>query len=165
MFRLLGSVVAIVLLTACGTAASAGPRIKIENAWVRPAAASAMSQGNMPGMNMSASGMPTGETTSAAYFVIVNEGSEADTLIGASTEAASQAETHETRIENNVAKMMPVARVDVPARGRVEFKPAGLHLMLVGVKRELKEGATIKIVLQFEKSGAVTLDVPVREAK
>ncbi len=116
----------------------------------------AQGMSDMPGMSMSG-------TNSAAYFVITNDGDEADTLIGATSEVASSTEMHETRIENDVAQMVPVSRVDVPANGSIEFKPGGYHVMLVGLTRDLKVGDTLKLTLQFEKSGEVTLDVPIRQ--
>ena len=68
-------------------------------------------------------------------------GSEADALIGATSEVASNTELHETQIVNDVAEMSPVPRVDVPARGRIEFKPGGYHVMLVGLTQDLSRGA------------------------
>jgi copper(I)-binding protein len=108
-------------------------------------------------------GMSASETNSAVYFVIVNDGGEADTLIGVVSEIANSAEIHETRIENDVAQMIPVSRLDIPAHGRVEFKPSGYHVMLVGLTQDLKEGDSLKLTLQFEKSGAITIDVPIRQ--
>jgi copper(I)-binding protein len=160
MYRLLSFSIILLMLTGCAMPTSTGPKIRVENAWARPTAASSMegmtATPEMPGM--AASG-----ATSAAYFVIVNEGDEADALIGANAEVASTAELHETRIEGNVAKMVPVTRVEIPAHGRVEFKPGSYHVMLVGLKRDLKAGETLKLTLQFEKSGALTLDAPIRQ--
>jgi copper(I)-binding protein len=161
------------LLTACAAAAPAGPKISIENAWARPAIVGSMgatpTMQGMKGASGSATpavqgmpGMAGGGTTSAAYFVISNHGSEADTLVGASSGVASKAEMHETRIVNDVAQMVPIPSLDVPAGGRVEFKPGGYHLMLEGLNQDLKVGETIQLTLQFEKSGAITLDVPIQ---
>ena len=169
MYRKIFSIlVALSVLSACATSAPAGPKVRVENAWARPAAASSMNEGSgtagmqdMSGM----SGMSGSETSSAVYFVIVNEGGEADTLIGATTDVANQAEMHETQIVGDVAEMAPVPRVDIPAHGRIEFKPGGYHVMLVGLTRDLKEGETLKLTLQFEKSGAITLDVPIQQEK
>ncbi len=161
------------LLTACAASAPAGPKISVENAWARPAIVGSMSatptMQDMTGASGSATpamqgmpGMAGSGTTSAAYFVIVNQGSEADTLIGATSGVASKAELHETRIVNDVAEMAPVPHVDVPAGGRVEFKPGGYHVMLEGLNQDLKVGETIQLTLQFEKSGAITLEVPIQ---
>jgi copper(I)-binding protein len=47
--------------------------------------------------------------------------------------------------------------VEVPAGGKAEFKPGGLHLMLIGPKKPLEMGGVVPIRLTF-RSGA-TLDV------
>jgi copper(I)-binding protein len=161
MYRKLFSLLVILLmLTGCGSpAALASPKISVENAWARPATIGSIS--GTPGME-GMPGMSGSETSSAAYFVIVNAGSQADALIGATSGVASSAEMHETRVVGDVAGMVPVPRVDVPASGRVEFKPGGYHMMLVGLTQDLKVGETFKLTLQFEKSGAITLDVPIR---
>lgn len=178
MYRKLFSILVVLLfLTACATPATAGPKIHVESAWARPTDASSMAgasgtagmqdmtggetsdtQGmtEMPGMSGSG-------TNSAAYFIIVNDGSEADSLIGITSEVANSAEMHETRIENDVAQMVPISRVDVPANGSIEFKPGGYHVMLVGLTQDLKVGDTLNLTLQFEKSGEVALDVPIRQ--
>jgi len=145
--------VALMGFVACAPSGSPGPKIKIENAWARPAAASTTSH----------SGMPGSETTGAAYFTVINEGNEEDTIIGVTVDIAPSAEVHETRMQGDVAKMMPVPRVSVPARGRVEFKPLGLHVMMIGLTRDLKTGDTFNLTLQLEKSGKVNALVSVRE--
>jgi periplasmic copper chaperone A len=164
MYRKSFSILVILLmLTACGSpAAPASAKISVENAWARPAAVGAMSgMSSTPDMQ-SMPGMSSSDTTSAAYFQIVNTGSQADALIGASSSVASKVEMHETRIVGDVAEMVPIPRVDVPAHGQVEFKPGGYHVMLEGLTQDLKEGQTITLTLQFENSGAITLDVPIR---
>ncbi len=155
--------VTLVMLTACATPAPAGPKVRVENAWARPTTAAS----SMDGMNATPGmpGMPDSGSSSAVYFVIINEGNQADTLIGTSTNVAKAAEMHETLIKNDVAEMDPVARVDIPAHGRIEFKPGGYHVMLLGLTQELKVGDTLKLTLQFEKSGTITLDVPIQQAK
>jgi copper(I)-binding protein len=171
--KLLGLSITLSLLTACAAAAPAGPKISVENAWARPAIVGTMSATpTMQGMSDTSgsgtpemqgmTGMAANGTTSAAYFVILNQGGEADTLIGASSGVASKAEMHETRIVGDVAQMVPIPVLEVPARGRIEFKPGGYHVMLEGLKQDLKVGETIQLTLQFEKSGAITLDVPIQ---
>jgi periplasmic copper chaperone A len=171
--RLLGFSFILSLLTACAASAPAGPKISVENPWARPAIVGSMSATpTMQGMSGASgsgtpdmqgmAGMAASGPTSAAYFVIVNQGSEADTLVGASSGVASKAEMHETRIVNDVAEMVPIPSLDVPAGGRVEFKPGGYHVMLEGLNQDLKVGETIQLTLQFAKSGAITLEVPIQ---
>jgi copper(I)-binding protein len=45
---------------------------------------------------------------------------------------------------------------------KVEFAPGGLHVMLMGLKRPLKEGQVFELELLFEVAGRVTVRVTAR---
>ena len=160
MIRPLSFLTALLLLAACVAPSSVGPQLRVEKAWARPTASGSTEvmsgTPEMPGMSGS-------DATSAVYFMIVNDGGAADTLTGASSAVAKMAELHQTRFVGDVAEMAPVARVDIPAHGQFEFKPEGYHVMLMGLTQELKVGETISLTLQFAKSGAVTVDVPIQQ--
>lgn len=159
-----------------GAAAAAKGGITVENAWARPVTK------EMSGMGMS----------SAAYFVIRNQGAE-DALVGVSTDIG-KAEMHETvpveggnggtnanntdQMNNHnhsssgasdtmgtggAMKMRPVNRVPIPAGGSVEFRPGGLHVMLKELKTGLPEGARFNLTLYFEKGGQKTIQVTARQ--
>jgi len=104
---------------------------------------------------------PPGPNTTMMGMTIVNEGDEADYLIGAKTDIAQRVEIHKTVIENNVAKMIPQKRVKIPPKGKVEFKHHGYHVMIIGLKKRLKAGEKVKVDLIFEKSGKVEVEVPI----
>ena len=53
----------------------------------------------------------------------------------------------------------------MPARGQVSFKPGGLHVMLIGLRQELKPGDKFAVTLRFEKAGDRTIEAVVREMK
>lgn len=53
--------------------------------------------------------------------------------------------------------------VQIPGGDPVEFKPGGLHIMLVDLNRDLKAGDTISLTMSFQNAGNVTIDVFVRE--
>ncbi len=105
-----------------------------------------------------------GGGNAAVYFTLVNEGNASDALVGASSDAAETVGLHETRMEGDVMRMAPVPRIEVPAGGRTELKPGGLHVMLVGVKRDLNPGDTVSVTLRFEKSDEMTVAAEVRES-
>ena len=60
-------------------------------------------------------------------------------------------------------RMVPVPRIEVHAGGPTELKPGGLHLMLVGLKRDLNPGDTITVRLRFETSSEITVTTEVRK--
>jgi len=100
---------------------------------------------------------------SAAYVVIQNKGTTQDRLIGASSPAADRVELHTTEMQGDIARMKKLDAVELPPAQKAEFKPGGMHIMLIGVKQPLEEGQSIKITLQFEKAGNVELTVAVRK--
>jgi len=153
----------LLLLAACATPANTGPKVHIEGAWARPMDAGSMVETSGTPEMQDMPGMSGSEMNSAVYFVIVNDGGEMDTLVGVASEVAASAQVHETRIDNDIAQMVPISHVDIPAYGRIEFKPLGYHMMLVGLTQDLKEGESIKITFFFKKSGTITLDVPIRQ--
>ena len=65
------------------------------------------------------------------------------------------------KMEGVVMRMREVDAIDLPADARVELKPGGLHLMLLGLKEPLKAGQHFPLKLRFEKAGEVTVEVDV----
>ncbi len=128
-------------LAACGPKA---PQIVIENSWARSS--------------------PLMAEPGVVYMVFRTKRSATDVRIGASTDIAEAVEIHESIMENGVMKMQPVPgqRLEIPAQGAVELKPGGYHLMLLKLKQPLQEGQTITVTLRFEKSGEITVQVPVK---
>lgn len=84
-----------------------------------------------------------------------------DRLMGVATDAAGRAELHETIMDNGVARMRPVAGVLVSPGASTRFAPGGMHIMLLDLKKPLKEGDTIQLTLTFERGGKATVSVPV----
>ena len=65
--------------------------------------------------------------------------------------------------DNGVMSMQMQEAVPVLAKDQVEFKPGGLHVMLVALAQDLNVGDTIPVTLNFEKAGSIKVDVSVRE--
>ncbi len=127
------------ILAACAPAAASNG-ITVSDAWVRA-----------PGAN------------GGAFMVIQNGGAEADRLLSASSDVAQKVEVHEMKMENDVMMMREVeGGIEIPARGKVELKPGGYHVMLINLNQELKPGEKVTITLNFEKAGAVTIQAEVK---
>ena len=82
---------------------------------------------------------PPGAKIAAGYMTIRNNSGTADRLVGASSPLAAKVETHITKREGDVMKMREVEGYKVPAHGSYELRPGGAHLMLVDIKRPLKD--------------------------
>ena len=97
----------------------------------------------------------------AVYFKLANHGTRRDRIIGASADVAASAMIHESKIDNGVATMRPVESIELAPGGEVSFEPSGSHVMLVGLKKPLKEGDHFILTLKLERAGDVAIDVPV----
>jgi copper(I)-binding protein len=133
---------AIALLLVSCNQANKPPEISIEDAWARA---------TLPG-----------QTTSAAYFTITNKGG-ADVLLSVSS-PAGDASLHSTSMRAGLMKMRPVSSVDVPANGKVQLKPGGMHVMVMGLKQPLAAGSSFPIDLKFRRSGEVHVEASVKAA-
>ena len=71
-------------------------------------------------------------------------------LVEAKSPVAGTVEIHEMKMENNVMKMRAVAGLDMSAGKAVDLKPGGYHVMLMGLKEQMKEGASVPVTLVFE---------------
>ena len=101
----------------------------------------------------------SGQTTTAGYLTISNSGPD-DKLLSASTSLANTVQLHFMSMHGDVMKMSEVQSIDVPSGKTVELKPGAHHLMIMGLKKPIKEGDSLKIKLKFEKSGEVELAFP-----
>lgn len=132
----------LILAAAALTLAAAPAGVSVTDGWSRPAA-----QGG----------------NGAGFLTIVNVGQTADRLLSASSPVAGRVEIHESMIMGGRAMMHPRPEGAPVAPGaRVEFKPGGWHLMLMGLKKPLKAGETVPVTLTFQKAGRVQVDLAVR---
>ena len=106
--------------------------------------------------------LPPVSTNGAAYVTLTNSGHNADKLVGASAPIAQRAELHSHSMEGGVMKMRPVTSVELLPGKKVEFKPGGLHVMLIGLKQPLKQGAHFPLTLRFAHTPPVTVEVVVQ---
>ncbi len=109
-----------------------------------------------PYARSTASGQPTG----GGYMTLVNAG-VGDRLVSASADVATSVELHEMKMEGDVMKMRQVDGIELGGGKTVELKPGGYHVMFVGLKAPLKEGASFPMKLKFEKAGEVTVEVKI----
>lgn len=102
---------------------------------------------------------PASAKSAGGYMAIVNNGAEADRLIGIETDFAAKAEVHESKVSaDGVGTMEPVPALEVPAGGTVSLERGGYHVMLMGLKGKLVEGEMHKATLIFERAGRVEIE-------
>jgi hypothetical protein len=102
---------------------------------------------------------PKGASVGGGYMTITNTGTVPDRLIGGSTDIARGFEVHEMTMDGGVMKMRAVAGgIEIKPGQTVTLDPSGYHVMLVGLKEQLKQGGHFKATLQFAKAGKVDVD-------
>mgnify|MGYP000845571446 CR=1 FL=1 len=108
---------------------------------------------------------PPGAPVSAAYLKISAGARGADKLLAVKIDPAiaGAVEIHDMFSEGGVMKMRRIEGVDVKPGAPAELKPGGKHIMLMNLKKGLKAGDTVKMVLVFEKAGEVTVDAKVEQ--
>jgi hypothetical protein len=132
--------VALGAWAAAAAETSAAGSVAVEHAWARAS--------------------PKGAPNGVAYLTLVNQGTEPDRLVGASSPVAENIQFHEERAEDGISKMRQLEAVDLPPGATVTLKPSGIHLM-IRLKQQFKEGETFPLTLTFAKAGAVEVTVKV----
>ena len=105
---------------------------------------------------------PPSQTITAAFMVIENHASTDISLKSASTEVADVVELHKMELIDGMMKMHRVEKIDIPAGGSVELKPGSYHLMVIGLKKALKEGDKVTFSLRFSHDINKTITLPVK---
>ncbi len=101
---------------------------------------------------------------SAAYLMLHNHSASADELLGASSDIAEAVEVHLSQMgPNGEMQMLPQKSVSLAAGEEVNFQPGGYHIMLIGLKKDLKAGDTFQVVLHFKTHADIALEVTVQE--
>ena len=108
-----------------------GNNLEVKDAWIRPA---------NKGMN------------TAIYFKIINNSDKADTLSKVVFNDAGMTMIHETYKNGDMAGMRMAKDIVVAPHSTIEFKPGGLHVMLMNLKSDLKTNEEKDFEVYF-KSG------------
>ncbi len=66
---------------------------------------------------------------------------------------AGVARIHEMKLDGGVMRMRALQQLELPAGKTVELRPDGAHVMLMDLKRPLKEGDTLPLTLVIDVAG------------
>ena len=105
------------------------------------------------------------QKTAGAYLDIRSR--DAARLVGVLSPQADVSEIHHTVHEGGVVKMQPVKAIDLPPGQTVRLAPGGYHIMLVGLRSQLKRGDSLPLTLRVAgadgKLREIEVKVEVRE--
>ncbi len=140
--RVLAGAIAALMLSVTSAGAQ-GTSVTARDAWVREA--------------------PAGRKVTAIFLTLENKGTAARNLVSGTTDVAETLELHEMIRENEMMRMSPVKQIAIPASGKAELKPGGLHLMIFGVKKPLVAGDTVQVTLTLDDGTKLQVAAEVRK--
>jgi copper(I)-binding protein len=126
--------IAAVLLFACTAIAGQDKGVKASNGWVKLPA--------------------PGESQAMAFVTVENPGMYEVNITSASADAGGKVELRDAA--------QTVTFINVPPYGRVDMAPTSVHLMLIGVKRPIKEGDAVTLTLSTDSDITLTVAARVR---
>lgn len=120
--------------------------VKVDNAWVRATA--------------------PGQRVAGAFMDLT---ADADmTLLAASSPAIKTVELHTMAMDNGVMLMRQVKDIPLAKGKTVNLKPGGLHVMLIGLTEQIKEGDHVPVTLTVRgadgKEQKIAVDLEARMA-
>jgi len=104
-------------------------------------------------------GMPM----AAGFGRFDNACGQALAVVSASSPAFGDVSLHESFQAGGVNRMREVARLPLPAGGRVALAPGGLHLMLMDPRQALAEGGSVPVTFTLEDGRTVEATLQVRK--
>lgn len=126
------------------TTASLACDLKVESAWIREA--------------------PSTATALAGYAVLSNTGGKPLSVTSMQSAAFGRVELHETIIENGMAKMRAIDKLDIAPGAKVEFAPGGKHFMLIDPRSGLRSGDDVAIKIKDATGCETTVQFKVGKA-
>lgn len=104
------------------------------------------------------------QSASGAFMQL--RSADAARLVKVSSPAARSVEIHKMEMHGQLMKMREVDGIELPAGRSVNLAAGGFHIMLVGLKHQLKQGDMVPITLVIERKGgkreSVAVNAPVK---
>lgn len=101
------------------------------------------------------------DSPGAVYFGLVNDSDQPQKVMSIDVAGADMAMIHDTIDKGGHSSMNMVQNVVVPAHTTMAFAPGGRHVMVTGIKPELKAGVNTVLKLNFESGDVLATSIPV----
>jgi hypothetical protein len=99
----------------------------------------------------------------AVFAVIENHTSQKRWIVSGTSDSADKVELHQMQMTRGAMSMVPIPKVDIPARGKKKFEPGDLHIMLFGLKKRPMIGETLTVTLMLDDGTTVPVVATVRK--
>ena len=138
------SLISLVFMFMVNTA-TASNTIQIENAWSPEA--------------------PPVVKVLAGYMKINNLSNKDIKIKKVKSALFERVEIHLTEMKNGMMKMVKQENLNIKAKGSVELKPGGLHMMLIGKSQPVKAGSIIPLTITFDNGETQKVNLKVKDDK
>ncbi|MEL0068260.1 MAG: copper chaperone PCu(A)C [Gammaproteobacteria bacterium] len=135
------SIFTLLLLTSLISNVHASESLQFEHSWIRLT--------------------PPVSKNSAGYFTVSNHSEQDITIKSITTSVAEKAELHNMTVVDGTMAMVHMPDFTIKAHQTIQFKPAGKHMMLMGLKKPLKSDQAIEVsfLLSDDTRQSVTFTV------
>jgi periplasmic copper chaperone A len=106
--------------------------------------------------------MPPTQTMTAGYATLSNEGTNAITITGASSDIAPMATLHSTVQAGDSVRMIALPALELAPGERFSFVPGGAHIMLMQMPSMPSEGAVAQLCFNLSGGEARCTEATVR---
>jgi copper(I)-binding protein len=124
------------------------------------AVASGIAQASVTATDAWVRGTVPAQKTTGAFVTL--QSTEASKLVSVTSSAAQSVEMHSSEQTQGVMHMHALDAIALPAGQRVELKPGGFHIMLVGLTRALGAGDIVPLTFTFEDRNGKRTSMEVR---
>lgn len=111
-----------------GAASAVHAQVRVEGAWARATVPS--------------------QSATGAFMRLTAE--KDVVLIGVSSPVARVVEVHEMSMDKDIMRMRAVDQLPLKAGQTNELKSGGLHIMMMGLKKQIKVGEVVPLTLSFK---------------
>ncbi|MBS4099319.1 MAG: copper chaperone PCu(A)C [Sulfuricella sp.] len=73
-------------------------------------------------------------------------------LLGGSSPVSASLELHTMKMDNGVMVMRQLKDIALPKGQTVQLRPGGLHIMFIGLKKQIKEGDKVPVNLTLQNA-------------
>jgi periplasmic copper chaperone A len=107
---------------------------------------------------------PVDDNPSALYFT-VHGGERANELLRVTSRSAIRTEMHDTVSDpkTGMLTMKPLSRIAVPAKGKVEFKRGGKHVMVWGINLPARRLEKMEFIFTFATGDRIIVTAPIEK--
>ena len=125
-----------------GQAWATDPALNVSEAWIREA--------------------PPGADVLAAYLRLENTAGDTVVVSAFQSRDFGHIEIHRTVVEEGVARMLPVERLEIASGEAIALEPGGMHLMLFRPARSLRQDDRVVFSLELADGRSQTFEATVR---